>query len=94
MGPRYGFYSGSGMMNGGGIGLIVMLLFWAIFVAAVVLLVVWAVRMTSHHHTGPAAGSPPAGMGHDEAVAMVRRRFAAGEITKDQFDEMMKTLGT
>lgn len=36
--------------------------------------------------------APPA-VGHDEAVAIARRRFASGEISKEQFDEIMKALG-
>lgn len=30
--------------------------------------------------------------GHDEAVAIAKRRLASGEITKDQFDEIMRAL--
>jgi uncharacterized membrane protein len=37
-------------------------------------------------------GGPAAAPGHDEAVAIARRRFASGEITKDQFDELMRSL--
>jgi uncharacterized membrane protein len=31
--------------------------------------------------------------GHGNALEILRRRFAAGEITKDQFEEMKRTLG-
>jgi uncharacterized membrane protein len=40
----------------------------------------------------PATGATPQ-VSHDEAVQVARRRYAAGEISKDQFDEMMKALG-
>jgi len=30
--------------------------------------------------------------GHDEAYYILRQRYARGEITKDQYDEMMKGL--
>jgi uncharacterized membrane protein len=31
--------------------------------------------------------------GYDSALEVLRRRYAAGEITKDQFEEMKRTLG-
>lgn len=87
----YGFNSGYGM-GGGGLALLLMLVFWLVLVAGVVLLVVWAVRSTRHHG---APGAPVAHVpGHDEAVAIARRRLASGEITKDQFEEIMTTLGS
>jgi uncharacterized membrane protein len=36
--------------------------------------------------------SPPSTAAHDEAVAIAKRRYASGEITKDQYDEMMRSL--
>ncbi|MBI3840946.1 MAG: SHOCT domain-containing protein [Thaumarchaeota archaeon] len=30
---------------------------------------------------------------HDEAEEILRQRFAKGEITKEQFDQMLKDLG-
>jgi len=93
----YGFYDGYGMMGGGWFGLAVMLLLWLVLVGGVVLLIVWAVRATQHHGSAGPTGSPGpthgGAPGHDEAVAVARRRYAAGEITKDQFDEIMRGLG-
>lgn len=43
-----------------------------------------------HPQAGVQSPAPPT---HDEAVAIARRRFASGEISKDEFDELMKTLG-
>jgi uncharacterized membrane protein len=37
-----------------------------------------------------AAVTPP----RDEALEIARRRFAGGEITKKQFEEMRQTLGS
>jgi uncharacterized membrane protein len=31
--------------------------------------------------------------GHEEAIAIAKRRFANGEITKDQYEEIVQTLG-
>jgi uncharacterized membrane protein len=98
----YGPYNGYGMMGGGWLGALAMLVIGLIVVAVVVLLVVWAVRSSGghHHQAGPvvgASGMPATGatpqVSHDEAVQVARRRYAAGEISKDQFDEMMKALG-
>ncbi|HEX9093447.1 MAG TPA: SHOCT domain-containing protein [Coriobacteriia bacterium] len=94
-----GFDYGYGNMMGGGswLGWLLMLLFGALVVAGLVLLVIWMVRSSSGHHgTGSATGSAPAQPGaaaHDEAVAITRRRFASGEITKEQYDEIMRALG-
>jgi len=30
---------------------------------------------------------------HDNALEILRRRYASGDITKDQFEEMKRTLG-
>lgn len=90
MGRGYDYGYG---MDGGWFGGIFMLLFGAIVVVGIVLLVIWATRANSGHHM---VGSPPvhpAQAGHHEAVAIAKRRLASGEITKDQYDEIMRTLG-
>lgn len=94
MGRGYDYYN----MMGGGYGwvggLLVLLCGLAVFVG-VVLLLMWAVK-SSGGHGGMGHGMGP-GMGrggaaHDEAVAIAKRRLAAGEITKEQYDELMRTL--
>ncbi|HEY3317969.1 MAG TPA: SHOCT domain-containing protein [Coriobacteriia bacterium] len=66
--------------------------FWMLFMGffmligtvGVILLVVWLARLGS-----------PAGRqwgGSDEALEVARRRYAAGEITKEQYDEIVHTL--
>ncbi len=37
-------------------------------------------------------GYPMYGRTHDSAAEILRRRYASGEITKDQFDQMMRDL--
>lgn len=81
---------GYDMMMGGGwlVGLL-MLVFGLLVVAGIVLLVVWAVRSSGQrdlHGTTLAKGP-------DEALAIARRRFASGEITKEQYEEIVHTLG-
>ena len=85
----YGYGYGPMMAGGGWLGLLLMAFFWLLILAGIVLLVVWIVR-SSTHHAGPGAGTAS----HDEAVALARRRYAAGEITKEQFDEIMRALGS
>ncbi len=67
-------------------GLGLMLLFGLLVIAGIALLVIWAVRSQSAHAKTPSPGS-------DAAMEAVRRRYASGEITKEQFDEIMRNLG-
>ncbi len=85
-GGPYGGWMGPGMMGGLGLGWgILMLLFWALVIGGVVLLVV---RLTG---SGPA--TTPGGSGaHDRALDILRERYARGEITKEQFDQMRRDL--
>ena len=108
-GYGHGFDGYGSMAGGGGwlfAGLV--LCFWFLIIVGVVLLVVWAVRASSGHghgqagghHQGPAAVATPTDLAqqppaeaHDDAVAIARRRLASGEITPEQFAEIMRHLG-
>jgi uncharacterized membrane protein len=100
----FGYYGGMG----GGAWLFVLfgVLLKVLIVVAIVVIVLMVLRRSRMHGHGPMmhgdpngempAGTPgiaPPAPGHDEAVAIVRRRLASGEITKEQFDELMKSLG-
>jgi putative membrane protein len=87
-----GWGFGFDMMGGGWMVGIVMLFFGLLVLAGLVLLAVWAVRATSGHQAPPTARAPARAAGHDEAIAIVKRRYAAGEITKEQYDEITRTL--
>lgn len=88
----YGYGNGYGNMMGGGFGLLMMLFFGALIIAGIVVLVMWAARSSSGHgHPGGVTGTSSVA-GHDEAIAIVKRRLASGEITKEQFDEIMRSL--
>ena len=80
---------GYGMTGGGWL----MFLFGLLVLAGLVVLVIWAVRaLSGHEKTGMGAPpAPPAGS-HDEAIAIAKRRLANGEITPEQYQEIMKTL--
>ncbi len=94
MGPgMMGGYGGMGGMMGGfgaqgfgfsPLGAILSLVFWALIIVGVVLLVVWLVR-----NSGRTGLSAPSG---DPALEILKSRYAKGELTKDQFEEMRRTL--
>ncbi len=90
----YGGYGGYGDGGYGAswFGLGMMLLFGLVLLVGIVLLVVWIVR-SGGHSTGHSGGyvMPPAPM--DDACAIAKVRFAKGEITKEQYGEMCRTLG-
>src|SRR5512137_2644535 len=94
MGRGYGYGYGNMMGGYGWFGGFLMLLFGALVIVGIVLLVVWAVRASSHHPQAGASGPPPGPAGHDEAVAIAKRRLASGEITAAEYDEIMRALGT
>lgn len=86
-----------GMMGGWGwIGL----LFWLLLVAAIIVVIVVAVRWShtrTMHGTPPMAGPAPGptpgpAPAPDEALEVARLRFAKGEITKEQFDEIVGAI--
>jgi len=63
-------------------GWIMMLVFLGLLFAGIVVLV----RALTNRNV---FGQPSP----DSALEILRRRYAAGEITKDQFEEMKRTLG-
>jgi len=67
---------GWGMM---GLGFILMIIFWAVVIG----LVVWGVR----HYTRRQNNST-----NDSAIEIARQRYAKGEITKEQFEQLKKDL--
>jgi uncharacterized membrane protein len=92
MGGYRGLDYGYGMMGGAWGGLL-MLFFSVLVIAGITLLVIWAVRAASGHGGGGAGSMPPPSAGHDEAVAIARKRLASGEITREQYDEIVAARG-
>lgn len=76
---------GYGMMGGYGFGLI-GLIFNIALIVGIVWLVVWAVRRFT---SGAPGESSPGATPRD----IVQVRYARGEITRDQYQEMLKDLG-
>ena len=91
----YGY--GNNMMGGGWFGWLLMAFFGAMVLVGIILLVIGVARSMSGHQgphgamQHPMSGATP---GHDEAVAIARRRLASGEITKEEYDGIMQALGT
>ena len=76
-----------GMMYGYGFGWwgILMMLFWVLIIVGGVLLLAWILRhgQTAASGPGPALRQP---------LDILRERYARGEITKEQFDQMRHDL--
>lgn len=84
---------GPWMMGGFGvplIGGIFMFLFWALVIGGIVWLVVWLARggaqSASRALTDVAAANRP-------PLDIIKARYAKGEITKEQFEDMKRDLG-
>jgi len=75
-------YWGDGMMGWWGLGFVFFILFWV----AVIWFIVWIVRRA----TGK--GGPCMGMGTKSALDIAKERYAKGEITKEQFDQIKKDI--
>ena len=77
------YYDGYTMMDGGGWvwGLFMMLL-WTGIIALVVVLIVRGV----HWHDATGSGSS------GDALGIAKQRYAKGEITKEEFEQLKKDL--
>lgn len=69
-------YPGWGMM---GFGVLAMIIFWAVVIS----LIVWGVRHYSRRNQNTSG---------DSAIEIARQRYARGEITKEQFEQLKKDL--
>ena len=89
-----GYSYGYDMMGGyGWFSAVLMILFGALVIAGIVLFIIWAVRASTHHPTIGAGTLPPGAVGHNDAVAIAKRRCASGEITTHEYNEIMRALG-
>lgn len=82
---------GGGWMHGfGGLGLIggiIGLVLNLALIVGIILLVVWAVkRFTSGTSFNP-------GLGYQSPREILQARYARGEITRDQYQQMLQDLG-
>lgn len=83
----HGYYGG-GM---GWIGMIIGGLFSLALLVGVILLIIWAIRrMSKSSGSAPAA---PAAQGQTAAKEILQARYARGEITREQYQEILADLG-
>lgn len=74
------------MMNmpyGGGMWMFFHFIFWIMVVAGVILLIVWIVRQT---------GRRPGGNAEETALDILKKRYARGEITKEEYEKIKKDI--
>lgn len=82
---------GDGMGGGGwGAGEWTMLVLGVVFVVAVLVGIVYLLRGLADG--GAAAGTPAAPAHQDSPEDILKRRYAAGEIDKDEFESRLRDL--
>ncbi len=75
-GMMYGYHYGMGWM-------LVTFIFWILLIAGVVLLVMWIVGKSSRGARSAA---------EDSALDILKKRYARGEITREQYEEMKSDI--
>ncbi|MBW2054005.1 MAG: SHOCT domain-containing protein [Deltaproteobacteria bacterium] len=76
------------MMGGWGmgwLGMIMMLAFWALVIAALVFLIRWLIQSSK-------GGTPVIGGSFNQALEILKERYARGEIDKEEFDSKKRDL--
>jgi putative membrane protein len=83
----WGYPNMMGGFFGGGLGWIGMVfgfIFFILVVIGIIFLIVWLVKRSNHPGVENRAES--------KALEVLKERYAKGELTKDQFDNMKKDL--
>ena len=83
-GYRYGGHmmGGMGAMGGWGMGWL-MIVFWGLVLFGLILMIHWLLTAIRNEKSGPADA---------DAQEILKRRYARGEIDRDQYDQMRKEL--
>ena len=78
------------MWNGAffGMGWIWMILFWLIIIAVVIVVLVLVVNSSKQNQ----APSPGKSSTHEKAVEKLKERYAEGEISREEYKQMMEDL--
>ncbi len=81
----------SGGWWGGGWMMIITWVFWLLLIGAGIWLLVTVIRRNSQPQTHPPtpSASLPAG---DTALEILKQRYARGEITKEEYDDMRRAI--
>lgn len=80
-----GNYFGGGYGYMGGFGFLLMFVFWGLVIWAIIAFV-----QSVSNNKGQDSGSSK---NEDSAMKTLRERYAKGEVTQEQFEQMKKTLG-
>ncbi len=73
---------------GGGLGIagmILTLVFTALFITGIIILIVWLVKRANSYGVGQVNNS--------SAIEILKKRYAGGEINKKEFENMKKDIG-
>jgi uncharacterized membrane protein len=89
---RYYSYNNNMMGPGAFLGGLLLMLVVLIVLVGFVLLLIWAIRASNGHRMAGGMPMHPGEAGHHDAVAIAKKRLASGEITKEQYEEIMRTL--
>lgn len=86
---RFGnWHMGPGMMGNwgmGGFGMIFMILFWGLVIFGTVALIRWLIQSPGRRsHLGTGTGF--------DAMDILKKRYAEGEIARDEFETMKKEI--
>jgi len=73
------------MMGFGGFGMIFGFIFFVAIVIGVILLIVWLVRRTGYSITDKT---------NTKSLEILKERYAKGELTKEQYENMKKELNS
>ncbi len=80
-------YGGSGVF-GGVFGMVIGTLIWVLIIAGIVFLVIWLMKnYNGQQKSGRQNKETP-----ETPMEILRRRYAEGDITKREFEEMKKEL--
>lgn len=80
-------HHGWGMMPWGMGGMMFMMPVMFILVVAVIFTVIFMIRRTGGEGQGPASGGPS-----ETALEILKKRYARGDIDREEFDRMKKDL--
>ena len=80
----WGWGMGGGW-SGGAFGMIFMLVFWALIIVGIVLVVKWFVEQGRRGSASDAGG--------ESALGILKKRYARGEIGKEEFEAKKRDLG-
>ena len=92
MSNGFGFNAGVGLFAF--VWFLVSIAFLVLLVLLVVLAIRWLLRsLSSSSAAGPSSPGAPGTATNDSALAVLRERFARGEIDAEEFEQRRRTLG-